>query len=574
VLPGGTSGAAVPAAARATARATVGLAALLFLPWGGAERAAAQDAPGRDAWGQNSPSRCEDQVEGAVQAASAGDLSEADRVLGEALVRCPRDPGVLRELAGLRFRQGRLQEAEALALQLLEVESGSEWGWILVATIRYLADDSQGALRAWNEVGRPVAGAVRVQGGGASPDGSPYRDVLASAGVVEGRVLTPQTLALAGRRLEALPAVSRVRLDYRPVADGGADVEVAVTLHSGSPVLATALPGGALSYHLLRALVGELRVSTANPLGWLDRWEVIGVREARLRQVAGALALPAPRGSGTWSWEVGHRVGRFAAPGTEAPTRLEWTGLRWSHTQWVTHSLRVSGGGGIEKWAGGAPLAAGQMALLLAPPESRLAVDLSLEGWRGRGEAGGSPTGEDGTDGGLPRGFTRASLLAGYQGFGSGLGSAASPSKTELDLRLGANAVSRATPLDLYPRFGAGAAATHLLRAGSAVDGEGVVRLPGPGTAWVHGGVEVRRWVGVLGPSQIAIALFSDAVQGLSGSMAPAKPEVHVGTGLRVRVPGGSGWLRLDWAIDPVSGAARGSMGFVDPSRGAPFRIR
>lgn len=569
------------------ARATVGLAALLLLAWGGGvERASARGVQGLDARIQDAPScledqedqagcddpvDCLDQVEKAVRAASKGNLSEAGRILGEALARCPRHSRVLRELAGLRFRQGRLQEAESLALQFLDLEPESEWGWILLATTRYLSDDSRGALRAWNEAGRPVTGEVRVEGGGASADGSPYRAFLSSAGVVEGQLLTPQALALAGRRLQAIPAVSGLRLDYRPVADGGADVEVAVALHSGSPLMG-ALPGGALSYHLLRALVGELRVSTANPLGRLDRWEVTGVREGRLRQVTATLALPAPRGSGAWSWAVGHRVGRFSTPGTEVPTRLEWSGLRWTHTHWITHALRASGGGGVEKWAGSSPLAAGQVSLLLEPPESRVAVDLSLEGWRGRGGRGpgGSLDGVDAAGGGSPRGFTRGSVLGSYHGFAS----AGSLLRTEFDLRLGADAVSAATPLDLYPRFGAGAASTHLLRAGSAMDGEGVVRLPRSGTAWVHGGVEARRWVGTLGPSQIAIALFGDAVRGVSGSVEPTKTEVHVGTGLRLRVPGGSGWLRLDWAIDSTSGAARGSMGFMDRSGGSTFRTR
>jgi len=575
VDPGTQFGPGVRGAARATARATVGLAAFLLLFWGGVDRAAAQGAEVQDARAQDAPPRCEDQVgcddqvERAVRAASEGNLSEADGILGEAWARCPRHPGVLRELAGLRFRQGRLHEAESLALQLLEMEPESEWGWILLATTRYLADDPRGALRAWNEAGRPVTGEVRVQGGGASADGSPYRTFLAQAGVVEGQVLTPQALALAGRRLQAIPAVAGARLDFRPMADGGADVEVAVALRAGSP-LRGALPGGALSYHLIGVLVGELRVSTANPLGRLDRWEVAGVREGRLRQVTGTLALPAPRGSGVWSWAVGHRVGRFAVPGTEVPIRLEWSGLRWTHIHWITHSLRASGGGGIEKWAGSAPLAAGHVSFLLEPPESPVAVGLSLEGWRGREGAGGSLDGVDSAGGGSPRGFTRASVLGSYQGPDSG----GSPSRTEFDLRLGADAVSVATPLDLYPRFGAGAAATHLLRAGSAMDGEGVVRLPPSGTAWVHGGVEARRWAGTLGPSQMAIALFGDVVRGLSGSVGPTKTELHVGTGLRLRVPGGSGWLRLDWAIDPASGASRGSMGFMDRAGGSPFRTR
>ncbi|CAN5710761.1 hypothetical protein BH23GEM11_BH23GEM11_15550 [soil metagenome] len=127
-------------------------------------------------------------------------------------------------------------------------------------------------------------------------------------------------------------------------------------------------------------------------------------------------------------------------------------------------------------------------------------------------------------------------------------------------------------PDDLAPRFGGRRSSTHPMRAESTV-------LP-PGDSWIHGTVEASR--GWATPAGIIVggALFADAVRGL-GEAGPAGPtgaggqaaatvrrgSVHLGTGLRVGIPGAEGWLRADWAVDPSSGRSRVSVAWVGQSR-------
>jgi hypothetical protein len=486
-------------------------------------------------------------MEEAVAAAGTGDLAEAERLLVAALARCPDHPGVLREVAGLRFRQSRLEDASELAGRLLEVDPADAWGWDLLASIRFLSDDASGALRAWNRVGRPVVQAVRIQGGEASADGVAYREQARRAGIAEGQVLTPEALALGVRRLETLPSVSRARLDYRPVASGGADVEGAVSLRPGRPFARAALPG-----HVLRGLGGRVALSASTSLDRHDRWAVEALAEGRLREVSGGYAVPAPGGLGAWSWELTHAAGRFTSPDGGPAMRLERTGFRWGHTHWLRASLRTTVTAGLDRWSERGTLAAGGLSLLVHPPDAPAAVGITMEGWSGGSDV---------------RRFGRVAALATIlTPLGGSTGT-----DLELDVRLGADAISVDAPPDLRPRFGAGASATHPMRARSHLDGDGAVRLLVPGNAWIHGGVELRRWGPWIGPLRMGIGVFADAARGRGGPERSAGGAIHLGAGLRARVPGGDGWLRVDWAGDPESRASRVSAAFVGLPWSTPF---
>lgn len=489
-----------------------------------------------------------------MAAAGSGDLDEAEHLLVAALARCPDHPGVLREFAGLRFRQARLEDASGLAARLLRVDPSDAWGWDLLASIRFLSDDPLGALRSWNRVGRPVVRNVRIQGGEASRHGDVYRDRVRRAGIAEGQVLTPEGLALGVRRLETLPAVSRARLDYRPVPGGGADVEGAVSLGPGRPFARGSLPG-----HVLRGLGGRVALSASNPLDRHDRWAIEALAEGRLWEVNGGYALPAPGGLGAWSWELNHAAGRFTSGDGDPAVRHVRTGVRWGHAHWVQASLQTTAAVGVEHRSELGALAVGGLSLLVHPPDAPGAVGIAVEGWSGGSDL---------------RRFGRVAALATFLTPLSG-----SPgSGFELDARLGADAISAEAPPDLRPRFGAGPSATHPMRARSHLDGDGAVRLFVPGNSWLHGGVELRRWGPWIGPLRAGFGVFADAARGLGGPGGSAGGEVHLGAGIRARVPGGNGWLRIDWALDPDSGASRVSTGFTGlpwstlPLVSPPFR--
>jgi hypothetical protein len=123
-----------------------------------------------------------------------------------------------------------------------------------------------------------------------------------------------------------------------------------------------------------------------------------------------------------------------------------------------------------------------------------------------------------------------------------------------LAANVGVVAVTRNAPPDLAPRIGSGGNATFSMRARSDLDDEGVIRFLFPGSAWVHGSLEFLRPVADFDAVGVGVAAFVDAVRVVGGGSTP-RGAVHLGGGARLRVLGVPGWLRMDWAVDPSSGA-------------------
>jgi hypothetical protein len=517
----------------------VALVALAFLLWSPASVSAQS--------GQGPPS-CNRIVAGAAGAVDDGDVDRAEHLLVESLEDCSGHPGLLRELAALRFLQDRFAEAGEFALRLIEMEPDSDWAWDLLGTTRYLSDDPTGALRAWNHVGRPVVQEVRISGydgaagsiqAGESASRGAAASVLAgAAGVTRGEVVTPGALVRGERQLTSVPAISRARLDYRPVAGGEAVVEGAVVLDPVHP-----LRRSDLAPHALRALVGNVRFAASNPLGRLERWSLAGRFEGRLRQVEGSLAHPFGSGRGAWSASMAHEVGRFAHQSQEDVRRLERSGVRFRAEGWLSDVFLSSLSVGLDHWGGRTTYLRGGISVAFHPHAQPWLVQLGGDVW--------SPPDRSG-------GFARVALLAGWW--------PSLPGGIEMEARSGLDAVSNSVPLDLVPRFGSGPSATHLMRARSTFDSDGVLRVHEPGQTWVHGGLELRRWGSGPLTTALALAAFVDAAGPLSGAgdgEASPLSAIHVGAGIRARFPAVSGWLRLDWAVDPADGASRLSAGWV-----------
>jgi len=475
-------------------------------------------------------------VEAAVDRAAAGDVEGAGRLLEDALPHCSEHVGVIRELAAVRFREGRRADAETLALRLLALDPSLDWGWDLLGTLRYLDDDAVAALRAWNSIGRPRLEGVEV--GGAPGATSP-----ATTGLLPGSVVTPGDLARARRRLESIPTVNRARVAYRPVAGGQVQVQVTVTRHPPHT-----LTRGAVPAHLARALGGDLRIEASDRVGWGERFVLEGALDRDVSEAGLLLAHPVPRGAASaMEWSLSHRVTRGENH------RTERTGGRAMVRPWPSSRARGAFGVGVDRWPrfgthgvleGSASLDLGRAADLHARGSwwtggfgvTELAVGTTLDRntWPGaREEVGG-----DGPD-----------RLA--------VGTALRARTTVIALHGVADGDS---PDDLDPRFGGRRSSTHPMRAAGRV-------LP-PGNAWLHGTVEISRGWAAYPGIILGGALFADAARGLGGEDGRSgSGAVHLGSGLRLGIPGADGWLRADWAVDPSSGRSRVSVAWVGRKR-------
>ncbi|MDT8341091.1 MAG: tetratricopeptide repeat protein [Longimicrobiales bacterium] len=490
----------------------------------------------------------------AVTLAGAGEVDRAARILSDALHQWPNHPGLLAGLAGVRLRQGRPAEAEVLADLLIRVDPASDHGWELLAASRYLQDDTRGALRAWRHLRPPVVREMEVRvlaynGPRVSDTGT---DPTRLTGIAKGRSLTVEELVRGERRLEALPAAWRARLGYRALPGRDAALDGTVVLGAGNPFTWSGMVA-----HGLRALVGRVYIVSSDPLGRLERWEFSGDVRGTTHSVALALAHPAPLPSGVWRWVVEHETGRYGSFGRAEAVSERRSGVEWSHTDWVTASLRGSVHGRVDARPGRGTFAGVGLGWTLLSLSGRSSIRLEGTGWTKVGGSG------DGAPDQATR-FGRVALDAAiHPADPPGM---AGPSG--LSLRAGILTISPGAPHDLFPRIGAGGTASLLMRARSDLDDDGVVRPLFPGRTWLHGGVEVLRSVGALGPVGFGVAAFVDGVRVLGpapGAVDPAQRRgaVHLGGGMRLRVPVVAGWLRADWGIDPVDGASTISLAWV-----------
>jgi tetratricopeptide (TPR) repeat protein len=228
---------------------------------------------------------CAPWVDRALDAAVAGRLDEAVRLLEEAERACPTEPIVTRELAGVRFRQKRYAEVVPLAEKYLTRAPDDSLAWQLLGTSRFVSGDRAAALEAWNRIGKPVTDIVRIDG----TRDVRYRVLSDQIGTAPGEPLTPASLELARRRLSDVPALRRSVVGYEPVPGGMAELRVAVDERPVIEPLWRLLLANAVRAVANREV--EAMVSSPFRLGetfgaqW--RWE-----EARPRVFVGA-ALPA-----------------------------------------------------------------------------------------------------------------------------------------------------------------------------------------------------------------------------------------------------------------------------------------
>jgi hypothetical protein len=116
---------------------------------------------------------------------------------------------------------------------------------------------------------------------------------------------------------------------------------------------------------------------------------------------------------------------------------------------------------------------------------------------------------------------------------------------------IGATSVSDAAPLAIWPGAGEGIARAALLRAHPLLH-DGTIDLGGSsafGRTLVNGTVEAQRWLDRPLLVRIGLAGFVDAARASRRAASGGEAvQIDLGAGVRIKVPGSAGVLRIDAA--------------------------
>lgn len=467
------------------------------------------------------PMPCAPWLDQALDAVAANRLDAAARLLDEAGRACPAEPLVQRELAAVRYRQGRQAEASRLAGAYLARAPGDELGWQLLATSRYLSGDYTAALEAWNTIDRPVVDLVVITGSRAVR----FQQLAAAVSVPHGTVLTPSRLALAERRLAGIPALRRARVTYQPVAGGLVEVRAAVVERPiMDPLWRLAVSGaiGALAHE-------AVQLEVASPTGagelWSAewRWEAARPHASVRAEVPTQLGVPGVLGiEGAWD-----RM-RVASETAGAPVVGDtWRTAAIGFRGWVRRGVQPSATLGLERWSGDR-----RYLTVAAGTEVRVRDD------RLRVTATGVQAAALAAHPSYRRGGVEAMWTSSL-----GLGRAA------WSARLGGDWASESAPLGAWPLAGGDASRAIPLRAEPVR--RDVVTAHALGRTILHGGLAGDVPLYRMGPLVFAAGAFLDGARiavSSDGSLG-GRLYVDFGVGLRIGLADGElGVLRVDVA--------------------------
>jgi hypothetical protein len=472
---------------------------------------------------------CSPLLDRALDAAAADQLDAAAGLLEEAGRACPSEPLVGRELAGIRFRQGRYVEAGRLAAEYVVRAPRDELGWQLLGTSRYLAGDYDGALEAWNPIDRPVVDLLVITGSRTVR----FQQLAAAAAVPPGIVLTPSRLALARRRLAAIPALRQARVTYQPVAGGLVEVRAAVVER---PLL------GPLWRVAAAAAIGALaqqtvRLEVASPTGagelWAAEWRWAGAqpRAAVRVDVPTRLGVPGVLGiEGAWERV---RVATDTAGASVAEDTWRSAGLGFGG--WVTPGLRPSAKLGLERWSGERSYLTLEAGAAFRARDERFSMTATAVHAAALSEHAS-----------YRRGAVRATWASSL-----GLGRAA------WSARLGGDWAGESAPLGVWPVVGGNLSRGILLRAepspwSDLLAGRAVGRAILSGG--LAGDVPVYRW----GPLVLAAGAFLDGARVVASADDSVRDRFYLDGGVGIRVGFAEGEptvLRIDLARRLLAGS-------------------
>ena len=501
--------------------ALAGRWALLLLPSESpsSEPELSSESPGVDA---PPTSECGALVREKVALARAGDVGGAEAGLLAAVRLCPLDPAAWRELAGVRFLQSQWAHAGTLAERAVLLDPSDAQVWDLVATSRFLNDEPEAALEAWNHIGHPAVDLVRIEG--ASRTRHP---VIASlVGLPPRTLLTVDRYGRAARRLQELPSVVLTRLSYRPIPGGLAEIEAAVVERSTVPRSVSAAVTAATRAWLQREVV----LDVAAPAGSGELWTLAWRWEEARPRLAFALAVPAASWlPGVATIEGAWERPSYATPSAEGPemvsiSRTERRRASFGLADWATRSVRWKAGVALDRWAHDSHLSV-DAAIDLRLVADHMSIGIDTAAWVPIG------TGER---------FARSAVSWTWR-------SSRDNSRQSWLAIGGLSATSGDAPLDLWSGAGTGSARTPLLRAHPLLDA-GVLSGPVFGRRLANATVEYGYPLRVAQGTTIRLAAFVDTARAWRRMGDEHRPswQMDVGTGIRIALPGHGGAARLD----------------------------
>jgi hypothetical protein len=447
-----------------------------------------------------------------------------------------------RQLAGVRFTQKRWREAAALAEQAVARDGSDFPSWQLLAAARFLDGDPDGALAAWNRRGEPRVDLSQIEG----IDRTRHQVIASLLNLSPRTLLTEANLRRAARRIAAIPSIQMSRVRYSPRENGTANVDVAVLERTVVPKTWPSLAAAGLYAATMR----EARLDVASPTGNGELWTVGGRWLPGRPRVSVSLATPQLwRSSGLWRiegvWErqtYGLAPSNGAGASSDALAESDRRRAAVTFSDWATGNRRWEVSGALDHWRD-----RGKQLSLGAAIEERLLGDrmaLRAEGvvWPRAGNAAafGSST-------------VSTAWRSQAHPAGSWIGSAA------------VAAVSAHTPLDLWPGPDSGHVRAALLRAHPLLE-DGVIPTSSLGRLLLNATLEFERPMVVRPLAQLHWAVFADAAKISRTHAAGTAPfQVDLGAGLRVRMPGAPGTLRVDVARGLRDGQVAVSLGWQPP---------
>jgi len=483
-------------------------------------------------------SACDALVAHGVRSAQAGDYGTAERTLTSAL-SCP-GPAAYRELAGLRVLQKRWPDAEALAATATEADVRDVDAWRLLATARFVQDDRPGALDAWNNAGEPAIETVQVIG----LTRTRVEVAERALDLDHGEVLTQEMVDLGRRRLADVPAIRAAAVEYAPTPGGRAEVRAVVRERSLFPSSLddiVTMGGWALFSHDARVTIGSMS-------GAGERLDLqYRFRPGRPR-IAGNYQVPAPWG-GVWNVEGSWEQQPFNTP--LVPTSERTSGrLGWGH--WVTSNVRIGLRAGGDHWNDiGARGSVGATAVA-ATLDDRLSGRVDLDTWFGS------------------TGFSTARAIAKYRSSNILQGFVAAGSA-------GGGVTADGTPAESWFAGDSGNARPGPvpLRGHGLVEDGKFFRIEQMGRTIVHGSAEGQYWwrlgassnsralARLLQNASVGMAVFVDAARVTRRFEPGDRGDVDAGVGLRISMPNGRGFIRLDYGRGILHDDSKLSFGFT-----------
>lgn len=478
---------------------------------------------------------CDAMLDRAVEDMRQRGLDSADAMLGAVQTRCPASAGPWRELAGIRFAERRWSAASALARQALDRDAADAYALDVLGSSLFMQDDSVGALRAWNRIGKPQLDVVRIEG----LHHARYQAIAEALAVPADGLLTADAFALAQRRLDELPDRSSARLAFRPEADGFASLDVVIAERPTRPHGVAEWAGAALHAAVDREVGVSLPGFTGQGEMWSGSWRWWSHRPRV------ALGFEAPRVGGlfgVWRVEGSWEAETYRAARDGSRTRESWAHGGLTVSDWLSGRVRYAMTAGVDAWSTGQRAASVDASIERRWFADRLSVAADATTW--------IPT----TDG---AGFSAAGARARLQ-------SSKDARVWVYDAAIGVERVADGAPMTLWPGAGDGRARAPLLRAHPLLD-DGVMDVTGAfGRTMTYGIAEAQRWLERPAPTRVGVAAFVDLARASrQATPGPGVWQIDVGVGLRVHVPGSTRTLRLDAAHGLRDGASAIAIGWL-----------